>query len=634
MLRIEIPEFTANDYLDTTTPFEWLYQYHDNPFQMKQLCNRMSEEAKAKAKIRNFVALFSEYCKTISGIQSNSRQGQNQTDFSGQELALWCGSWAASDIGIFGVDRFGNEIEACPHPIYPLRLLRNIDTGLEKLEIHWRRGNETEKKQIFNRSVIASANSIVRLADYGIAVNSENAKYLVKFLHDVEALNYDRLERVSSVGRLGWIDGYGFSPYIEDLVFDGENMYADRFFAIQAKGNYKKWMEAMKTIRTAEDPIIRIIFAASLASVLVKPTGIMPFVVHLWGRGGSGKTVVMMVAASIWGNPEIGRYIKSFNSTAVGKELGAVFLNSMPLMLDELQIASGDRGKLRQMIYELTEGVGRERGRKEGGLQKSGTWRNVTITTGEQPIVEPFWTEGAKYRTIEIGCSGTRFFENGNIAGRNAKEVVGFIAKHYGYFGKDFIVRLEKEGFGAVVSLHDKFTEEIKATGDIDSKQALSAALILTADALAENWFFQDGIRLGVNDILPYLITRHEADQDRKAFEYLQECASIHRIHFDPEAAESRNTEIWGEFKASPDNRDYVVIYPSKFYMLLEDGGYNPAKFVEWARDNGYLRIARDGKSTLATRISGAKKPQKCYWILLQEEETEDEAEQDDLDVL
>lgn len=635
VLKIEIPEFTAEDYLDTTTPFEWLYQYHNNPFQMKQLCNRMSTEALAKAKIRNFVALFGEYCKTINSAQSDFKQGQNQTDFSGQELALWCGSWVANDSGIFCVNRFGEDVEACSHPIYPLRLLRNIDTGLEKLEIHWRRGNEAEQKQIFSRSVIASANSIVRLADYGVAVNSENAKYLVKFLHDVESLNYDRLERVSSVGRLGWIDGYGFSPYIENLIFDGEDQYADRFSAVQAKGNYEKWTDAVKSFRAVEDPIIRIIFAASLASVLVKPAGIMPFVVHLWGRGGSGKTVVTMVGASIWGNPEIGKYIKTFNSTAVGKELGAVFLNSMPLMLDELQIASGDRGKLRQMIYELTEGVGRERGRKEGGLQKSGTWRNVTITTGEQPLVEANWTEGAKYRTIEIGCSGTRFFENGNIAGRNAKEVVGFITKHYGHFGREFINKLEREDGGIVTLLHDKFAEEIKAAGDIDSKQALSAALILTADTLAEKWIFRDGIRLSVNDILPYLITRKAADQDQKAFEYLQECVSIYRIHFDPEAATARNTEVWGEFKTASDNRDYVAIYPSKFTMLLEDSGYNQAKFMEWARDNGCLRIGKDGKSVIVTRISGVKKTQRCYWLLLPDNGiAEEEGGEDDLDLL
>ena len=32
---------TKEQFLETTEPFEWLYQYRENPFQMKQLCNRI-----------------------------------------------------------------------------------------------------------------------------------------------------------------------------------------------------------------------------------------------------------------------------------------------------------------------------------------------------------------------------------------------------------------------------------------------------------------------------------------------------------------------------------------------------------------------------------------------------------------
>lgn len=57
--------------------------------------------------------------------------------------------------------------------------------------------------------------------------------------------------------------------------------------------------------------------------------------------------------------------------------------------------------------------------------------------------------------------------------------------------GRDFIGRSEQESSDTITAL--KFAEEIKAAEDIDSKQALTAALILTADALAENGFFGTG---------------------------------------------------------------------------------------------------------------------------------------------
>ena len=41
------------------------------------------------------------------------------------------------------------------------------------------------------KSLISSSQSIVKLSDYGISVTSENAKYLVKYLAEIENLNKD-----------------------------------------------------------------------------------------------------------------------------------------------------------------------------------------------------------------------------------------------------------------------------------------------------------------------------------------------------------------------------------------------------------------------------------------------------------
>ena len=73
--------------------------------------------------------------------------------------------------------------------------------------------------------MIASANKIVSLSDCGIAVTSENAKSIVRYLSDVENLNYSRLPEKACVGRCGWIGNHGFAPYIDGLVFDGEESY-------------------------------------------------------------------------------------------------------------------------------------------------------------------------------------------------------------------------------------------------------------------------------------------------------------------------------------------------------------------------------------------------------------------------
>ena len=96
----------------------------------------------------------------------------------------------------------------------------------------------------------------------------------------------------------------------------------------------------------------RIILAASFASVLLEPLNCLPFFVHLWGvDSGTGKTVALMVAASVWGDPAVGSYIKTFDGTVVGQEKTAAFLNNLPLCLDELQLAKDSRGRTNFDVY-------------------------------------------------------------------------------------------------------------------------------------------------------------------------------------------------------------------------------------------------------------------------------------------
>ena len=381
----EIPAYTRDDYLTTTKPFEYLYAHKENKFELKQLLGIMSAQAQTVG-IRNLAALFKAYMETVSGTVSS---GFNRTDFSGQEMELDCGSWMATDTGIYGTDKLGFEVIACYHPIMPIQRLVNVDTRVHKIKLAYRLGRRWDTV-IEDRNVISDSRSIIGLSKYGIMVNSETGKALVRYLADLEKLNYDLIPEVSSVGRLGWIEDYGFSPYVEDLVFDGDEEYRTRFESIQSKGTREKWLECVRSVRKGKTPgnvIARIVLAASFASVLVEPCHCLPFFVHLWGGSETGKSLSLVLAASVWANPSIGTYIQTFNATEVGKELGAAFCNSMPLIIDELQLVKDSRRDFDKMIYQLSEGVGRARGRKQGGLQKTPTWRNCVITTGEFPII-------------------------------------------------------------------------------------------------------------------------------------------------------------------------------------------------------------------------------------------------------
>ena len=131
------------------------------------------------------------------------------------------------------------------------------------------------REVIAEKRILASNTGILALADCGIAVTSENARALIQYLSDMENINYDLIPERKSVTRLGYIDGEGFSPYVDGLIFDGDANFRSIFESIKSAGSRKKWLEMALRIRQG-NVMARIVLAAAFASVLVSPCGDHP----------------------------------------------------------------------------------------------------------------------------------------------------------------------------------------------------------------------------------------------------------------------------------------------------------------------------------------------------------------------
>lgn len=567
-----MPEYVKEDYLQGLEPFEWLYAYKDNKFMLAQAVEMMRAQA-CGVGVRNFMALWKAYLSSVQSAKVSAES--NTTDFSGQPMELNCGDWIADDFGVHGTDRFGGEVEACNHPIMPVQRLVNVDTDTEKLVLAYKKRGGVWRTVTVDKKTLASTTSIIALAEYGIAVNSENARNLIKYLADIENLNLETIPEIKSITRLGWIDGYGFSPYTDELVFDGETALRDFFASVQSKGDFVTWRRAVNEVRE-NNVITRMYIAASFASVLVKEFGGLPFFVHLWGGTEAGKSVALMTAASVWANPSIGEYIHTFNSTAVGHEASAVFVNNMPLMIDELQIQS-ERKKFDDLIYTLAEGVGRKRGNVNGGLRKVGTWQNCILTTGEMPIINFNSGGGAVNRVVEIDCKDEKLVSQ-------PLEFLPVIRANYGHAGRIFIAQLQtSDGIELAGKLQRNYYDELTSDGEITDKQALTASLILTADALANEWIFGSRQVLKTTDIRPFLSTKRSVSVNIRALEYIYDYVNININKFN----NSDNTgEVWGIFD---DNCIYII--KAQFDKLLQAEGYSSRAFLSWAKSNNVIDV-------------------------------------------
>ena len=88
--------------------------------------------------------------------------------------------------------------------------------------------------------------------------------------------------------------------------------------------------------------------------------------------------------------------------------------------------------------------------------------------------------------------------------------------------------------------------------------------------------------------------------------------------------------ELWGEI-----GKEYIYIIKPLFDRLLGENGFNSGNFLVWARQNGIIRVGKDGKNTVGHRFNGGK-PARCVLLSVSscgpiEDECEYEYEDDSL---
>lgn len=533
------------------------------------------------------------------------------TEFENQPLPLVVPEgWRYDpEIGIFAFGNHGERKVACTHPVLPVARLKNIITGREKIELWYseNKGRHTVSLPVA-REVMSNKNKIIELANYGLRVNSGNAGDLVQFLADIEAENEGIIPIYNSTSSLGWTE-YGdslmFLPYDDEIYFDSTQDYREIFEAIETPaGSFEAWRDIVAPWRD-KSHYVRIALAASFASIILGDINSLSFFVHFWSPlSSTGKTVLLMLASSIWGNPET--YMQSFNMTEVGAERLAGFLKNLPMVMDELQHVRDNWGNIRFNVYKLSQGRGRARGTKTGGFDYIPTWNLAMITSGETPLSETSESSGAKARVLEV------LIEDQIFSLSEGNELVGATKANYGHAGREFVNFLKNFPKDVIKEIYDEKQNELVARG-IQAKQAMLGATLLTADQLASFGIWEEqGTMLCCNDICTYLLETGDEDIAQKAYETLMQFYVQNSTNFQGD----KYTEIYGE--PSADGSLYII--SNKAQEVLEKHGFNYSAALTAMRAAGLIRGKDSGGRTYNTGMARLfnSSPVRCVELEMQ----------------
>lgn len=555
----------------------------------------LEQRARTLRIARRFGQAWKAY-QADSATPANSTE--HETSFTGQPLALACGEWIANDAGIYRLKQQGDATKhdyACKMPIMPAAVLRNIETDTEKIQIAFRQAQSTWSKCVFPRSTISNKNKIIELADRGILVNSNTSAALVTYLGDCLANNAETIPIIQSVERLGWVNSV-FVPYAEALTLDNDGQGAELARAVHSKGTLEEWAEYIAPLRK-QSLYLQIVLAAAFASVLISKVKTLPFVLHLWGGTGTGKTVALKVAASVWGNPE--KYMLTLNGTTNALMGTAALLHDLPLLADELQTIKLDTNFQNQtydkLIMQLTEGKDRARLTQQSTLKEQKTWNNCFIFTGEEPITQSNSGGGTKNRVIELQCK-EQIISNGNA-------VVNFIDSHYGSAGRAFIEHIASKPAETLQQEFQDLQRALLELSDSSAKQCAALALIALADAYADECIFKDKRQvLDLKQLAGIAKSLAEIDSAERAYRYIMNVIAANGDYFARRGNHGYYKPAmgacWGKLTA-----DYIAINRTRIAEELSKQGYSFNSVVDAWKSKGYIMTRSDGRINHTERL-------------------------------
>lgn len=607
---VPLNELTADTVLSDDVLTE-VFDQEDELYKSRLLLSLEDRAGELGVK-KKFQELVKAYKRVEREMRRKEREKKSQpctleqwTNFSGPYENMQCKQWIASENGVYlnNPSTGYTDVLACYHPILPVERLKNLETGEEQIKLAYKRNNRWDEI-IVPKTMVTSANKIVALSGRGIAVTSENAKYLVRYLADVENANEDYINVQYSTSKLGWLKG-GFLPYDTEVIFDGDVRYREVKDSIQTVGNRNRWFECVSGLRRTGRIEIKFMLASAFSSVLIEPLGGLPYFVDLWGGTGGGKTVCLMLAASVWADPDNNAYIKDYQVSPAGIEVTCDLLNHLPLLLDD---TSKKDKKVEEnfegLVYDLCSGKGKTRSNKELGLTRENHWKNCILTNGEHPLSSYVIQGGAINRILELEA-GEKIFPD-------VAETLEIIKKNYGHAGREFVEMIKETGVEEIRNIQKEFLMKLSDDGKME-KQSLSLSIILTADKLATDYLFKDGQYIDMEEARAVLVDKEELSENERCYRFVLDKIAMNPARFDPL---NENAEKWGIIEDG-----YAVIYNSAFDVICREGKYSKKSFLSWAVKKGLVQT-QNGNPTKLKKLKG--NVLRCVFLKLDDGQEKD----------
>ncbi|MDL1995602.1 DUF927 domain-containing protein [Staphylococcus saprophyticus] len=488
-------------------------------------------------------------------------------------------------------------------PPYVTERYKNVETGEFYYELQFEDEKRKYKLPVLARD-ITQGKFLVELASKGLEVTQNEAGNLVQYLSFYRRFN--KIPDYDVATRLGEIKGHFISPYQEDQqdnrykIFNSDRGYQALIDAFETKGNIDDYIKGVFN-PIKDNPMAMMMFYSSLGSVLLKDFDVDPFVSEISGRTSSGKTFILKICASVWGNRKL---VTEWNATNVSVERMASFMNSFPLIKDDTRKADNPF-RIPSIVYQFSGGQSKGRGNSDRSIDYLEPWNNIMLSSGEVAIPD--------IAPDKAGVAGRVITLQDDPFPNTDKTEFGDIAKtmenNHGLLGKLFInqYRTDKDKYKASFEGAVKYFMKQANGNEVMDRIARSFALLqITGEILNDIEGFEHDPYINVNKAHTSMMKNNKnIDKPKQLLEELLEKLNANRgrIAYNKHYYHD-NAELMAIYRA-----DFVLIMTPTIKEML--GAEFNSTVKQWD-ERGYLETNNYGKQK-NIRFNGEQ--QKGYAI-------------------
>jgi len=427
----------------------------------------------------------------------------------------------------------------------------------------------------------------------------------VRYLHDLEEANLERIPKAKGVSRLGWADAQcntfllgseSISLEPDPLVLIPPSAGAGQIAqALGVAGDLDKWKEAVSPM--LPHPLVVAALGSSAAAPLLPILGVQNFIVDFVNQTSSGKTTLLKVAASVFGNPSTGDsapLIASWNTTEVGFEQRASMLNGLPLFLDDSKQATVGK-ELSRLIYHFANGKGRNRGGIDG-VANLRTWSSVLISTGESPLIAESNDGGTRVRVVTLWARP--FGDLDAETGTRVRNLNRLVDRCYGLAGRAYLRHLLAAGNGELQAEFGRLESQYSQyAGENVLAQRLApvvAVMHLGAQLLLESLDIDCDVHAAFGEIWGLVAAESkEADRADAAIEYVADWLTAHPNRM--WQTEHHEESPPGGWAGTRDELGRHCFIPAVLKQILSEGSFDAEGILRTWTDRGLLSKAPSG---------------------------------------